>query len=127
MTLGEAKRKIMIELDESGEYTVESINRIFNIKDSEKGSSLLIEKREIGATDKDGNSIIYSNPNDIISKVIDYNTNHPELVASVVKGSEGYIITLDHKNLDNAIVPSNIVFNNDLSVNALDLELFYIK
>lgn len=109
------------ELDENGEYTIESVNRILNIKDSEKGSSLFLEKKEIGATDNDGNIIVYSNPNDIISKVINYNTNNPNLAANIVKSSEGYVITLEHKDIENSTVPSNLVFNNDLNNRLLSM------
>lgn len=108
--------------DENGEYTIESVDKILNIKDLVNGKvSHLIDKKELGAVDNNGNNIIYSNPQEAINKVLSFNSSNENSVANVVKVPEGYIITVEDKTIENIDIPSKIKFNNALNNKLLSI------
>lgn len=107
---------LSVERDENGEPTLESLNKALNIKNLLNNQiSLLGEKIALGATDKNGNTIIHKNPEPIISKVVRFNEENPTLVADINKSEEGYSISVEEKTSDNVDVPSKIIFNNSLN------------
>lgn len=102
--------------DENGEPTISSLNRAMNIKALLNGNvSLIVEKQDLGVIDKEGNTITYDNSEDIINKVIDYNKNNNDLVANINKISSGYVISLERKTIENAEIPSKLIFQNALN------------
>ena len=105
-----------VDLDENGEPTLESLSKKLNIKKVLKGNvSLIVEKQEIGAIDSKGNPIVYDNYTDIIQKAMDFNREHPDIVADISKNEKGYIITLENKTVRNADIPNRLIFKNNLN------------
>ena len=66
-----------LQLDENGEVTIESYNKALNIKELLSGNTtLLVEKRQLGAIDSDNNPIEHINVESIIEKVINFNKEY---------------------------------------------------
>lgn len=102
--------------DENGEPTLESLDKALNIKSLlDNKISLLGEKVSLGATDKEGNNIVYKNPEIIIDKVVKFNEANPNLVADVSKNENGYTISVEEKNESNYEKPAKLLFNSSLN------------
>ena len=105
-----------LEYDENGEVTVESLNKAINIKDFIDGkTSLLTEKRSIGAIDKNDNPINYQYSEDIIDKVNLFNQENESLVASIDRNGDKFVINVEQKNLENSEIPNQQMFSNNLN------------
>lgn len=118
----EVIEKIDVIRDENGEPTLESLDKALNIKGILEGKvSLLGQKISLGATDKKGNPIKHKDPNVALERVIKFNEENPNLVADVVGGENGYIISLEEKNSSNSEVPSKLAFKSSLNNKLLGL------
>lgn len=111
-----------VDVDSNGEPTIESLNERLNLKSLLNGNvSLSLEKRAIGATDSDGNTILYDHYKDIINRVMDFNRSNPNIVANIVKGNGKYSITVEPKTIENADVPNKLMFRNNLNNQMLSI------
>lgn len=111
-----------IEKDENGEPTLRALTNRLNLKKILKGgASLILEKEDIGAIDNKGNSIVYDSYEDITRRAIDFNNEHPKIVANITKNDKGYIITVEPKTIDNANVPNQLIFKNNLNNQMLSI------
>lgn len=117
-------RSIMGEVatDENGEPTIEALDKLLNFdKLLEGDKSLFLERKELGAIDDKGNIKTYDKISSILNKVIDFNVSNPNLVADIVKGNDGYSITVEHKSLLNSDAPNKLMFRNNLNNQLLSL------
>lgn len=111
-----------IAKDENGEPTLRALTEKVNLKKLLNGGvSLILEKEDIGAIDNNGNPIVYDSYEDIVRKAIDFNNEHPDAVADIAKNDKGYIITVEPKTIDNASVPNQLMFKNNLNNQMLSL------
>lgn len=107
---------ISISRDENGEPTLESLNKALDIKALLNNElSLLGEKINIGAVNKNGTPIIYTTPKEPISKAIEFNKQNRDLVADVSIAEQGYTISVEEKNLENIDIPAKLEFKNALN------------
>lgn len=105
-----------LEKDENGEPTISSLSKALNLKTLLNGKiSLIVEKQDIGAIDKDGNTIVYKRSEEVINKIIDYNNTSKDIVAGLNKTDKGYTISLEPKTIENATIPEKLVFNKSLN------------
>ena len=108
--------------DENGEPTLRAFTEKINLKKLLNGGvSLIIEKEDIGAIDSNGNPIVYDSYEDIVRRAIDFNNEHPDAVADIAKNDKGYIITVEPKTIDNASIPNQLMFKNNLNNQMLSL------
>ena len=112
----EITKNLNLERDTNGEPTLESLDRVLDIKTLlDNKLSLLGEKVNLGASDTKGNTIIHKNPELIIAKVIKFNESHPTFVADVSKNEKGYTISVEERTTENAEVPAKLMFNSSLN------------
>ena len=105
-----------LQLDENGEVTIESYNKALNIKELLNGNTtLLVEKRQLGAIDSNDNPIEHINVESIIEKVINFNKENQNLVADISRSGDKYVININNKTLDNQNIPENLMFSNSLN------------
>lgn len=111
-----------LQTDENGEPTIKALTEKFDIKTLLNNKvSLILEKKDIGAIDDDGNPILYENYTDIINRVLDFNRENPNAVANITKGNNGYTITVEPKTLENVDEPNNLIFRNNLNNQLLSI------
>ena len=103
-----------VEYDENGEPTFESLNKAIDIK-SLAGSTIKGDEKTIGAVSSNGTPIIYKTASEIVDRVIDYNNNNTDRVASIGQTDEGYIISIEDRTNENSDKPKLLVFNNELN------------
>lgn len=105
-----------IEYDENGEVTIESYDKALNIKDLiGSKTTLLTEKRNIGAINNKNESIKHDSAESIIDKVIQFNKDNLKLVASINRSGTKFTIDVNPKNLNNMEVPNDLMFSNSLN------------
>ena len=105
-----------LEYDNNGEVTIESFDKALNIKDLIEGkTTLLNEKRSIGAINNKNELIKHDSVESIIDDVIQFNKDNPSLVAAINKDGDKYIINVDFKTLDNSEKPNDLMFSNSLN------------
>lgn len=111
-----------LTFDENGEPTIESLSKALNLKSiPNMDDSLQIEKRDIGAIDRNGKPIIHKSITSIITNVIDFNRNNKNLVANIYKNDGGYSISLDYKTPSNSEEPNKLMFKNSLNNQLLSI------
>lgn len=105
-----------LEIDENGEPTVSSLSKALNLKTLLKGNlSLLVEKQDLGVLDNKGNTIVYNKSEDIINRIINYNSTNKDTIANINKIDKGYTISLEPKTVENTSIPEKVVFNSSLN------------
>ena len=78
-------------------------------------TTLIREKRAIGAIDKNDNPIKQDKSSDIIDKVISFNKANPNLVASIDRDGGDFVIDVARKTVHNQDIPTDIMFSNSLN------------
>ena len=105
-----------LEYDENGEPTAASLDRSLDFSSIFGGkTSLLTEKRNVGATDKEGNPIEYSNPQKLYDKIEEYNDRTPYVTAYPVLNNDKYTIDVAYRTKENEDKVKSVVFHNELN------------
>ena len=105
-----------LKYDENGEVTIESLDNAIKIKDLIEGkTTLLTEKRKVGAIDENNEPIKHDNAESIIDRVINFNKDNTNLVADISKVEDKYVINVNTKNIENENVPNELMFSNSLN------------
>lgn len=104
-----------LDLDDNGEVTLESLQKVVNINELlSPDSELLLKKRGIGAVDASNNLIMHTNVPEQVRKAIDFNLKNKDYVAIVRRTDEGCIINVEKKNISNFNEVNQQVFHSTL-------------
>ena len=105
-----------IEKDKNGEPTLSSLIKAVDIDSLlDEGISIEGAKRELGAVNSKGEPVIHSSVDEIINSVVEFNKNHPKMVADIGSKNGGYVINVEPKTPQNATSPEKLVFNSSLN------------
>lgn len=110
-----------LEFDKNGEPTIDSVVKQLPIKSMVSKTSLSVEKREIGAVDKNGNPIAYDSLEDVLQITKDFNDKNPDLVAFPTKQDKKFLINVEYKNESNYSKPQEAAFNSELNSGLLGI------
>ena len=113
--------KSQLEMDENGEPTIESLAKVIPIKDIVKKTSLSVEKKEIGAIDKQGKPIAYDSLDETLVITKEFNENNPDLIAYPIEQDKKFFINVEHKNKTNYNKAQEVAFNNELNNSLLGI------
>lgn len=105
-----------IELDENGEPTIESLAKVIDFK------SLLSNEAQIAQHEKklQANKS-YSSIDEVIPKVLEFNTNNPEFVATFSRVNGKFKIKVETRNSENADKAIQLEKNNQVNNRLLAL------
>lgn len=83
-----------VEFDKNGELTIDAISQVLSLKDFSKTTNLSIEKKEVGAIDKQGHRIIYDTFQEVYNKCYNYNeySSDKSIIAIPLKYGNNYTI-----------------------------------
>lgn len=105
-----------IQYDQNGEVTIESLDLVFDINSLAEGpTSLISERKKLGALDRQGEPILHDSSEQITQKVIDFNKANPDLVATVDKVGDKYSMNVEYKDHSNVKVPGDVEFQSALN------------
>ena len=110
-----------IEYDQNGEPTLESVNRVLPLSSMVRRTSLVVEKREIGAVDRKGNPIAYDSLSEVLQMVQEFNEQHPDLVAYPTEQDKKFFINVEYRDDSNFQKPQEAAFNNELNNSLLGI------
>lgn len=98
------------DLNSQGEPKLSAFREKFDINDILDSASVIdVESKNIGATDRHGNTIYYDDIAHITQRVLDFNDSNTNIKAVIKYKSEGFYIELDVINAE------NYNFNNSLN------------
>ena len=105
------------ELDKNGEYTINSFEQIFNIKDILSDNlNALNEAEKLGLIDSKGESIPFKNASTLITAMVNFNDNQKNFVAKLEYSKDGdrmaVILPRTSANLTDV---SSIKFDSELN------------
>lgn len=113
--------KSQLEMDENGEPTIESLAKVIPIKDIVKKTSLSVEKKEIGAIDKQGKPIAYDSLDETLVITKEFNENNPDLIAYPIEQDKKFFINVEYKSKTNYNKAQEAAFNNELNNSLLGI------
>lgn len=110
------KRLKGLQFDENGEPTLDSLDKAIDINSLIDGkTSLLSEKKQLGAVDKQGNPVKHDSLQAILDKVNNFNKENPTTVASISRQGNGYFIDVAQKTFENSDQPQELMFQSSLN------------
>ena len=104
-----------VELDENEEVTMASLINKLKLDKYVADANNLKEKYELGAITSDGALKSYSDAEEIGKRVKAFNATHPDKVAKIERGTNGFVIRVDNVGIENAGVKEEIAFQNELN------------
>lgn len=104
-----------LEYDENGEPTLESLNKVVNLKKLVGRVSLLAEKRQAGAETRNGEPILYPTLEEALIRASEFNSTDDEVIAYPVRSGDKYKIKVEYKNDTNETQLQQAKFNNQLN------------
>lgn len=113
--------KSKLKFDEKGEPTLESVIKQIPVRGIIAKTSLIAEKRELGAIDRNNNPIPYDSLEEVLVKVNDFNKQNPELVAFPTRQDKKFFINVEYKNEANYTKPQEAAFNSQLNNSLLGI------
>lgn len=105
-----------IQFDEYGEPTLESLDNAINLNSfiTDENNIGKLE-REIKATNNNGERILYDSINQIINTIINFNREHPSVIATINKVKDKYSITVEKRTIENESNVNKVIFNNNVN------------
>lgn len=105
-----------LQLDENGEPTLQSLQNVLNISDFltdvQKKAAL---SQSAGFTNKKGDLIVHKNINSLIDIVNTFNNDNLSYVANIITVEDGYVVEVEDKTFNNALIPAKLQFKKALN------------
>lgn len=111
------KNKITPEYDENGEVTLATLNRVVNLTDISKSSNTTKGVQKIvGATNSKGDTVEYTDIEEVTTKITDFNANNPKWLARIhINATGNYNILVERRTDSNKDDVKQEIFNSSLN------------